>query len=212
MKLWQIALVLFSIGVAENAVSASAYRFDLVENGQIRGTCQGPDGAEERSRLKVVIDGSMGTYRQVKLKAYLCTASYGFREAKIFINAPEQLFRAQALSGLAVGASQSFSGIPSTKTPGKLLTIDLAKLGPASPIIGWPPYAKYQLSWPVVPAGNNEYAPFAVFLDSPRNMGDVVGFRDGFHQPWRVISISYKHPQVGQPFVMTGMLRELSEE
>lgn len=177
-----------------------AYEFSVEPTGVIRANC-----AEGSSRIELIpgdktVRTSEGTFRDVTVRASLCT-EFGFRKRQSSLFVPAELFKADSEVIQGAWETKTYTGVPSLNRPEETSTLQVRRL----------PDGKLEIA-PLSSSANSfdqpEFSPVQVSFNSPDEMTVVQNWRSGL-LPLKDIRFEYEHPFLSKPIVLEGKLSEI---
>jgi hypothetical protein len=175
-----------------------AYEFEVEPNGIIRAHC-----AEGLSRIELIpgnqmVSTSEGTFRDVTVRASLCT-EFGYRKRQSSLFVPAELFKADSEVIQGTWETKTYTGVPSLNRPDDTSTIQVRRLPDGKLEIA--PLATSSMEQP-------EFSPVQIGMSAPEEMTVVKNWRSDL-LPLKDIRFEYEHPFLGQSIVLEGKLTEI---
>jgi hypothetical protein len=173
-----------------------AYEFAVDPSGVIRASC-----AEGNSKIELVpgetVKTSEGVFRQVSLKASLCT-DFGYRTRQGSFYVPNELLSAD--SDVIQGAwdTKTYTGVPSAQNADETVTLQVRKI------------SSNQLE--IAPMANGleqpAFPPVHMTLNAPEDMVVVQNWRSGL-LPLKDIRFEYESPFLSKAIILQGKLTKV---
>lgn len=177
--------------------SGVAYEFTIEPTDMIRASCAQGASRIELSPGEKTVHTSDGVFREVTVRATLCT-EFGFRKRENTLYVPAELFRADSDVIQGTWETKTYTGVPSSTGSDETSTLQVRKLVDGRLEIAPLPNAFEQ----------PEFQPVQVSFNSPDEMATVQNWRSGL-LPFKEIRFEYEHPFLAKPLILQGKLTKI---